>query len=129
MSGRQLAASTAICLRARASSSTPIAVGKGIKAGQVYKPYKLQSSWEITPDSKILRFELPAVGENTATLGVPAPSGVKVKAHTDTEGLVSKSYSPISHPDAVGIFDLLVKQYPAPEGGRQHIVRQKQRIA
>lgn len=96
------------------------ATGKGINANQVYQTFVLQDSWEVAKDSKVLRFSLPAVGEGdtniTSTLDLPAPSGVKVKADTDTEGLVSKSYSPISHPDAVGYCDLLVKSYAAPEG-------------
>lgn len=87
-------------------------------------PIRLSSdSWDVAKDSKVLRFALPAKCDPAGrrTLDSPAPSGVKVKATTDTEGLVSKSYSPISHPDAIGHYDLLVKSYAHPAGGR-HIV-------
>ena len=59
----------------------------------------LQRKRWVSPDSCLLRFTLP---DETPTLGLPAPSGVKVHG---------KSYSPISLPDARGYVDLLVKSY------------------
>jgi cytochrome-b5 reductase len=81
--------------------------------------FKLIDSWDAGASTKILRFELP---ESMPVLSLPTPSGVKVlKEVRGTQGEVvvkEKSYSPISLPDTVGSFDLLVKSYmPAPEEG------------
>ena len=74
--------------------------------------FTLTASWSISPDTKVLRFELPSPIVSLAKLSVP--SGVKVRATMARCGTVlDKSYSPISVPDAEGHVDLLVKEYPS----------------
>lgn len=75
--------------------------------------FALRTKWPVSPDSYVLRFDLPP---HMRTLGVAAPAGVKVLLN-DTDGsALEKSYSPISD-EAVGHFDLLVKAYPPRPGG------------
>jgi hypothetical protein len=101
----------------RFMESRALVTGKGISKNQTYQKFELQDKWWVSKGSMVLRFALPALNDTSTQLELPAPSGVKVKAETDTEGLVSKSYSPISLPSASGYYDLLVKEYAAPEGG------------
>jgi len=87
--------------------------------------YTLLSSQQISPDSRLLRFALPA---EMPTLGAPLPSCMKVKqtfSGTDGEFTLDKSYSPVSLPDQQGFLELLVKGYsprnathPATHGGK-----------
>jgi hypothetical protein len=79
---------------------------RGVKPGHMYKPYALEKAWTIAPKTKVLRFRLPAATDDHSDCinlpDLPAPSGVKVLAD-DGNGLVSKSYSPISMPDEKGV--------------------------
>ena len=76
----------------------------------VYLPYTLISKRWISADSAVLRFALPeGVG-----LGASLPSCLKAQQRIGQHTL-SKSYSPISHPDQTGYFELAVKSYPPRE--------------
>eukprot|EP00405_Crypthecodinium_cohnii_P014825 CAMPEP_0206464482 /NCGR_PEP_ID=MMETSP0324_2-20121206/27243_1 /ASSEMBLY_ACC=CAM_ASM_000836 /TAXON_ID=2866 /ORGANISM="Crypthecodinium cohnii, Strain Seligo" /LENGTH=314 /DNA_ID=CAMNT_0053937123 /DNA_START=54 /DNA_END=998 /DNA_ORIENTATION=+ len=77
-------------------------------------PYRLLESWNVSPDSKILRFELPEEVPSLVDLGVC--SSLKVKQEIAGHAL-DKSYSPVSHPAAEGFVDFLVKRYPFRPGG------------
>lgn len=79
----------------------------------------LEKSYEVAANTKVLRFQLP---QEMPMLTLPVPSGVKVlREIVDKHGNITvkeKSYSPISLPDQIGSFDLLVKSYlPSPEIG------------
>lgn len=78
-----------------------------------FQPYTLLSQRSVSPDSKVLRFEVPG-GGCLGGMGRTAPTGVKVQLPGTT---LEKSYSPVSHPGEEGIFDLLVKAYPPRDGG------------
>lgn len=79
-----------------------------------FLPYRLEGSWECSPDSKVLRFQLPESVAGLSEVGVP--SGVKVRQKIAGH-LLDKSYSPISRPAAEGHLDLLVKRYRQMPGG------------
>lgn len=79
---------------------------------QDFARYTCLGSREAGRHSKVISF---ALGDGT-TLGAGVISGVKVRQAIDGVE-VEKSYSPISHPEAVGSFDLLVKAYPPRPGG------------
>ena len=115
-----------------ASSSTPVALNRcGAGTGQGrgnctrvstsappagYHPYTLIDTWEVSPDSRVLRFALP--GGADATLGAPLPSCLKVHQEVPDPSnggapmALDKSYSPVSLPEQKGFFELLVKGYP-----------------
>jgi cytochrome-b5 reductase len=78
--------------------------------------FSLTEKWPTSPDSYVLRFALP---DEHPTLGRPAPSSVKLCMFDEAAGkTIEKSYSPVSHEDTQGFFDLLVKSYePCPGGG------------
>ena len=76
----------------------------------VYLPYTLAEKRWVSPDSTILRFELP----KDISLGASVPSCLKVQQRIG-DNLLSKSYSPISHPDQTGYFEFVVKSYPPRE--------------
>lgn len=79
-----------------------------------FQHLSLLESWCCAKDHKILRFSLPKEARDISLLGVP--SGVKVRQTISNE-VLDKSYSPISHPTALGYLDLLVKRYPFRQGG------------
>jgi len=79
-----------------------------------FQRLSLLESWSCAKDHKILRFSLPKEARDISLLGVP--SGVKVR-QTISKEVLDKSYSPISHPSALGYLDLLVKRYPFRQGG------------
>merc|ERR1712194_90107 len=82
---------------------------------QDFKPYRLVDSWDISHDTKVLRYSMPQGVRNLAELN--AASGVKVRREIDGHFL-DKSYSPISLPATEDFLDLLVKRYaPRPGGG------------
>ena len=71
--------------------------------------FVLRHKRAVSPDSFVLTFALPPA----ESLGRPAPSGVKVLFNATGEdgapATLEKSYSPVSLPDALGEFELLVK--------------------
>lgn len=73
--------------------------------------YALEASWSIAKRTKQLRFRCPEHGLRAGVLG-----GVKVRAEIGGYHL-EKSYSPTSHPERRGYFDLVVKAYPPRPGG------------
>ena len=72
----------------------------------------LMGSWSLGRRTQKLRFRL----EDDESLGAGVISGIKIKAHLGGMDL-EKSYSPTSHPEARGFFDLLVKWYDQRPGG------------
>jgi len=98
-------------------------------------PYTLEKKWTISPDSKVLRFQLPedvlkeykqelwntyrwcstCLPEGPLSI-LKAPAGVKVKAEIGGAA-VEKSYSPVSMVWEDKYMDLLVKEYKPVSGG------------
>lgn len=80
--------------------------------------YKLLKKKQLSHDSFLLRYALP---EERSILGIDPllPTCIKIDYQPTTEGhkALSKSYSPVSHPNQSGYFDLVVKAYPYREGG------------
>lgn len=93
--------------------------GRSASSGATVPSYPLVEKWRQSRDSWLLRFSLPPgrrhLGDDPA---LPTCLSVHHRSAMDDGGLLKKSYSPVSHPAAVGTFDLLVKSYaPQPGGG------------
>eukprot|EP00536_Pseudo-nitzschia_multiseries_P016819 jgi/Psemu1/222733/e_gw1.1247.13.1 len=87
----------------------------------VQQSYKLLRKTRLSDDSFLLRYGLP---EGRSILGKDPtlPTCIKVDFAVATEQdkdakPISKSYSPVTHPNQPGYFDLVVKSYPYREGG------------
>jgi cytochrome-b5 reductase len=80
--------------------------------------FKLLLKKKLSHDSFWLRYGLP---EGRTFLGTDAllPTCIKIDYQPSVEGhrALSKSYTPVSHPNQNGYFDLVVKSYPYEEGG------------
>ena len=80
--------------------------------------YKLLKKKQLSHDSFLLRYALP---EERSILGIDPllPTCIKIDYQPTIEGhkALSKSYSPVSHPNQNGYFDLVVKAYAYREGG------------
>lgn len=80
--------------------------------------YKLLTKKQLSHDSFLLRYALP---EGRTILGTDPllPTCIKVdyQPNNNNDKALSKSYSPVSHPNQTGHFDLVVKAYPYREGG------------
>eukprot|EP00977_Amphora_coffeiformis_P023549 scaffold13558_cov177-Amphora_coffeaeformis.AAC.3 len=85
--------------------------------------YKLLNKTKLSRDSCLLRFQVP---ESRRILGTDPtlPTCLKVDFPLGTDEVtgqhpvvLSKSYSPISHPAVEGYFELVVKEYPVQPGG------------
>ena len=105
------------------ASSTVGAIAAKFSCGAASGPleYSLISKVKQSSDSWLLRFALPQprrwLGED-----LTLPTCIKVinPDGTDESGmpkLLEKSYSPVSHPAAEGVVDLVVKAYPKRPGG------------
>ena len=82
-------------------------------APEGFQNYSLVAKRSAGRNSSLLTFALPA---GMPTLGAQVISGVKVRRTLAGEAL-DKSYSPSSHAEAEGTFDLLVKSYEPVKGG------------
>ena len=82
-------------------------------APEGFRNYSLVAKRSAGRNSSLLTFALPA---GMPTLGAQVISGVKVRRTLAGEAL-DKSYSPSSHAEAEGTFDLLVKSYEPVKGG------------
>lgn len=85
------------------------------------QPYKLLGKTQLSHDSYLLRFQVPSHRKILGT-DPTLPTCIKIDypQGTDKNGnpkVLSKSYSPISHPSREGAFDLVVKKYPIQPGG------------
>ena len=95
----------------------------------VCEEYSLIKRRQLSPDTFLLRFALPRQIHSKANIlgldsALPTCISITVPEGTDiyengnpTQGDLSKSYSPISHPATLGYFELIVKAYPPREGG------------
>lgn len=92
-----------------------------IPAGR--QTYKLLNRTQLSRDSCLLRFQLP---DRQGILGTDPtlPTCLKLDYPNGTDKItgqhpvvLSKSYSPISHPSVRGYFELVVKEYPLQEPG------------
>ena len=87
----------------------------------VAQPYKLLHKTRLSPDSYLLQYQI--LGRNILGNDPEIPTCVKVDypdgtdAKTGAPKVLSKSYSPVSHPNVHGKFDLIVKSYPLEPGG------------
>ena len=110
---------------AASSSAAAAAAGNCSAPAEVdydhYLDYKLLDSTPVSPDSKLLRFELPP--QHRPTLGLPLPSCLKVKKtfvdeQSGEQYVLDKSYSPVSMPDQPDWVEFLVKGYAARPAGQ-----------
>ena len=69
------------------------------------------SSKEVSPNTKLVRLELPS----GTTAGLTVASCIVAKVEVDGKTVV-RPYTPVSLNSQVGFVDLLVKAYPAPGG-------------
>ena len=105
----------------RASSSTATSE-QSCAASDAPLPFKLTHKWQQSPDSWLLRYALPP-GKKWLGDDHFVPTCVKVlfadgtDAKTGEPKPLEKSYSPVSHPQVEGFFDLIVKGYPPRHGG------------
>lgn len=84
----------------------------------VAHPYELLHKIKLSPDSYLLQYAI----QGRLLLGKDPhiPTCIKVDYYEDgsEQGKkLSKSYSPVSHPQMKGLFDLIVKSYPVQPGG------------
>jgi len=82
--------------------------------------YELLRKKQLSHDSFLLRYGLPE-GRSILGLDPTIPTCIKVDYQpSSVEGnhkALSKSYSPVSHPNQNRYFDLIVKSYPYRQGG------------
>jgi len=94
---------------------------------EVAQRYYLLERRQASPDTCFLRFSLPEGRSTLRSDNISLPTCIKVTmpGGTDVYGTgippslkdLSKSYSPISVPSTLNTFDLIVKTYPARDGG------------
>mmetsp|Transcript_18077 Transcript_18077/g.50213 ORF Transcript_18077/g.50213 Transcript_18077/m.50213 type:complete len:434 (+) Transcript_18077:388-1689(+) len=108
-------------------ASASSAMAKAVSP-MVQQSYKLLRKTRLSEDSCLLRYGLP---EGRTILGTDPtlPTCIKVDYFGSSNAsdidndidnkpvLLSKSYSPVTHPNQSGHFDLVVKSYPYREGG------------
>jgi len=84
-------------------------------------PYKLLAKTRLSPDAYLLRFQVPHQRKILGTdPTLPTCLKIDYPGGTDKSGnpkVLSKSYSPVTHPSAEGAFELVVKKYPIRPGG------------
>ena len=114
----QLMQNSVIAVAIAAAATTTI-LSPAIMAKQ---SYKLIQKTKLSHDSFLLRFGLPN-NNRRSILGVDPllPTCIKIdypnpmknnnNADDDDDDMLSKSYSPISHPSTKGYFELVVKSY------------------
>lgn len=84
----------------------------------VAQPYQLLKKTKLSPDSYLLHYAI--LGRSILGKDPMIPTCIKVDYSGDgvNQGkTLSKSYSPITHPQTEGSFDLIVKSYPIQPGG------------
>lgn len=79
--------------------------GKVLSASQ-FRPFQVLKVTQISPNTKLLRFELPA----GKSLGLSLGRHITLRAEVDG-AKVMRAYTPTSRIDQVGYFDLLIKSY------------------
>jgi len=96
-----------------ADSSTP-SISQDCIAPKFKQMYLVVNNKQVSPDSNILTVKF----EKRDYLGLEplVPTCISV-THDNSQEILSKSYSPISHPSQKETFELLVKAYPFRSGG------------
>mmetsp|Transcript_335 Transcript_335/g.457 ORF Transcript_335/g.457 Transcript_335/m.457 type:complete len:301 (-) Transcript_335:261-1163(-) len=94
-------------------SSTP-SISQDCIAPKFKQMYLVVNNKQVSPDSNILTVKF----EKRDYLGLEplVPTCISV-THDNSQEILSKSYSPISHPSQKETFELLVKAYPFRSGG------------
>jgi len=108
-----------VAAKAAVSTVSPTAKGAvSTVSPKVKQSYELLRKTRLSHDSYLLRYGLP---EGRTILGIDPvlPTCIKVEYQPSVEGHknLSKSYSPVSHPNQNGYMELVVKSYPYEEGG------------
>lgn len=92
--------------------------------------YLVLDSWNIGPDTLIMRLAFPEEFPAALAKHLQCPSHVSVFAQIPGTGKVKHTYTVISTPDADGYFDLLIKGYdpsaepdPSKKGGKALTLR------
>ena len=90
-------------------TAPPVALSK-----KEWRAFKLKESKYISPNTKMLRFELPSPMHTT---GLRVASCLSVQAPCGEDGkILSRPYTPVSLNGQTGHLDLIVKEYPPPGG-------------
>jgi cytochrome-b5 reductase len=71
-----------------------------------FRSFRILNVTHVSPNTKLLRFELPA----GKSLGLTVGRHVSLRAVVDGVNII-RAYTPTSHVDQVGYFDLLIKSY------------------
>jgi cytochrome-b5 reductase len=71
-----------------------------------WKPFQLIESTQTSHNTKLLKFQIP----DHQSLGLPVGRHLSVMAHIDGNK-VMRPYTPVSRPDEIGSFSLLIKAY------------------
>lgn len=71
-----------------------------------FKTFKLIKSTKASHNTKLLRFEIPP----SKSIGLPIGRHISAMIHVDGHKII-RPYTPVSRPDEIGYFELLVKSY------------------
>jgi len=114
------AAASVLCSVVTAVNPAPTSTQSCSSSSMAVPLYPLVDKWRQSHDSWLLRFALPP-GRKYLGNDPSLPTCISVHHNSsfdEDDKPLKKSYSPVSHPAAEGIFDLLVKSYrPQPGGG------------
>jgi len=103
------------------ATTTGSSASQNCLAPETKQFYPVLKNEKVSSDSHILTIGLP---ENRALLGWEENIPTCISVAANNESLVvakAKSYSPISHPNLKGEFQLLVKAYPPQEDGKMGV--------
>jgi cytochrome-b5 reductase len=80
--------------------------------GKDFQSFKLKERRQVSPDTKLYRFELPEDTKVGLSIASCLVTRAKIKGDDGNEKTVVRPYTPVSDPDVKGYFDLVVKVYP-----------------
>eukprot|EP00243_Klebsormidium_subtile_P004238 TRINITY_DN18069_c0_g1_i1.p1 TRINITY_DN18069_c0_g1~~TRINITY_DN18069_c0_g1_i1.p1 ORF type:complete len:353 (-),score=92.03 TRINITY_DN18069_c0_g1_i1:246-1304(-) len=80
--------------------------------GKDFQSFKLKERRQISPDTKLYRFELPEDTKIGLSIASCLITRAQLKGEDGKEKTVIRPYTPTSDPDVKGYFDLVVKVYP-----------------
>lgn len=93
-------------LRKEESASSVDKVDDRVLHPLQFKPFKVLKISRLSPNTKLIRFEIP----HGRTLGLSIGKHVSIQAHVDGNRVI-RAYTPSSPIDQAGCFDLVVKSY------------------
>lgn len=72
----------------------------------VFRPFKITKITQVSHNTKLFRFEIPS----NKSLGLGIGRHISVRANINGNNVI-RAYTPTSHPNQEGYFDLLIKAY------------------